>query len=591
MSNPGSSDFRQHLELETPEHVVLDYEVAGVGSRALAALVDWALVFVLVLVAILGLGTAGMAVRGPSKWFLAVGIVIVYGIIWGYFSLFEGLRQGQTPGKRWLGIRVIRDTGHGVTFAEAAARNLLLPIDMIGMIGIVLIALHPKAKRLGDFVAGTVVVRDRPVPVPVAPASARGSTAGAADAGTPQLSDGEFQLLRGFASRAPALPPPVRHRFARQLAARFSERHPGRPADDLEFVTQLHEDELARRSGRFGARAGTSDGRAPRRSVAERLVARKGVRWNEFHAMADRVTAGGLDVLAARELPDFATRYREVAADLARARTYGADALVLAQLERLVAAGHSALYRNERQTWRRIWIFISRECPGAVAESWRYVAIAYLVFLIPAGAGFALLRDRPSLAPELIPDTMLERAEAGAARLAKGQGYVLAPGEDRPVMATSIITNNVRVAFYCFAAGIVLGVGSLVVLGYNGLLLGAVSGHYANVGMLGYLWTFVIGHGLLEITALCIAAAAGFLLGRAIIAPGDLPRTDALILAGRRAMRLVGVAVVLLIVAGTIEGFISSSGWSVPARLAVSSGSVAFLVIYLLNGRRSSVSH
>jgi uncharacterized membrane protein SpoIIM required for sporulation len=261
---------------------------------------------------------------------------------------------------------------------------------------------------------------------------------------------------------------------------------------------------------------------------------------------------------------------------------------VLAQLERLVAAGHSALYRNEPQTWQRIWRFISRECPAAVVQSWRYVAIAYLVFLIPAGAGFALLRDRPSLAPELIPDTMLERAEAGAARMAKGEGYVLTPGEDRPVMATSIITNNVGVAFNCFAAGIVLGIGSLFMLGYNGLMLGAISGHFANVGMLGYLWTFVIGHGLLEISAICIAGAAGFLLGRAIIAPGELPRADALTLAGQRAMRLVGTAVVLLLVAGTIEGLISSSGWSVPARLAVSGSSGVFLVLYLMNGGRAA---
>lgn len=585
MSQPGHDDFRQHLELETPEHIVLDYEIAGVGSRALAALIDWTLVFVLVFVAILGLGGAMSALRGHGRWLLAFVVVIIYGIVWGYFSLFEGLRQGQTPGKRWLGIRVIRDTGHGVTFAEAAARSLLLPIDMIGMIGIILIALHPKARRLGDLVAGTVVVRDRPVLGQVAAVSTHPAATPGADAGTPQLSDGEFQLLRGFMSRAPALPANVRDRFAVQLATRFSDRYPGRPANDLEFITQLQADELARRSGRFGARAGATG-----RSIAERLVARKGERWTEFQAIADRVTAGGLDVLAARELPDFAARYREISADLARARTYGADPLVLGQLERLVAAGHSALYRSERATWRGIWIFISRECPAAVVASWRYVAIAYLVFLIPAGAGFALLRDRPSLAPELIPDTMLERAEAGAARIARGEGYVLEPGADRPVMATSIITNNVRVAFSCFAAGIALGVGSLVVLGYNGLLLGAISGHFANVGMLGYLWTFVVGHGVLEITALCLAAAAGFLLGRAIIAPGDLPRRDALVLAGRRAMRLVGATIVLLIVAGTIEGLISSSGWSLTARLAVSASSLVFLVLYLLNGRRLIVS-
>ena len=584
MPKPGNSDFRQHLELETPEHVMLDYEIAGVGSRFLAALIDWALVFLLVMVTAIALATFSAGFAGLRRWILPLSIVVLFCVVWGYFSLFEGLRQGQTPGKRWLGIRVIRDTGHGATFAEAAARNLLLLIDVTGAIGLIMIAVHPKAKRLGDLVAGTVVVRDRPALVEAAPAPAR---SGMASAGAPQLADDEFQLLRGFAAREASLPPAVRDRFAATLAARFSARYPDRPADDLEFVRGLHHDELERRSGRFGARSGAGGGG---RSIAERLVALKRGRWDEFQRLADRVTAGGLDALAAFELADFAARYREIAADLARARTYGADALVLAQLERLVAAGHSALYRNEHQTWRRIWNFAARECPGAVLASWRPVVLAYLIFLTTAGAGFALLRERPELAPELIPDTMLERAEAGAARLAKGEGYVLMSGGERPAMATAIIANNVMVAFKCFAAGIVLGVGSLIVLAFNGLQLGAVSGHFANVGMLGYLWTFVIGHGVLEITAICISSAAGFLLGRAIIAPGDLPRGDAIVLAGRAAMRLVGTAAVLLLVAGTIEGMISSSGWTVPARLVVSGASVVFLAAYLFNGRRAVVS-
>lgn len=586
MSKPVAPDFRQHLELETPEHVMLDYEIAGIGSRTLAAILDWILVFILLSIAVIALATTVGVLQGRARMLLAIWIVVLFGVFWGYFALFEGLRQGQTPGKRALGIRVIRDTGHGVTFAEAAARNLLLLIDIVGGIGLIMIALHPRGKRLGDLVAGTVVVRDRPVLAHAAAAPAL-TGAVAAVTGTPQFSDEEFQLLRGFIARMATLPPAVRDRFASLLATRFADRFPDRAAGDLEFVVQQHHEELARRSGRFGARTGTG---GSGRSIAERLVALKGARWAEFQAIADRVNRGGLDVLSAHELPDFATRYREVAADLARARTYGADALVLAQLERLVAAGHSALYRNERQTWRRIWDFFSRECPGAVLASWRYVAIAYLIFLATAGAGFALLRQRPDLAPELIPDTMLERAEAGAARLSKGQGYVLLPGEDRPVMATSIISNNIQVAFRCFAAGIVFGVGSLVVLAINGLMLGAISGHFANVGMLGYLWTFVIGHGVLEITAICISGAAGFLLGRAIIAPGDLPRGDAIILAGRAAMRLVGTAVVLLLVAGLIEGLISASAWTVPARLGVSGASVIFLVAYLVNGRRSAVT-
>jgi uncharacterized membrane protein SpoIIM required for sporulation/uncharacterized RDD family membrane protein YckC len=580
MPSPPQPDYRQHLELETPEQVMLDYEVAGVGSRTLAAVADWTIITLLIILA-----AAGLALwKGLSHWLFAIQIAVVYAIIWGYSTGFEAFRRGQTPGKRWMGIRVIRDTGSGVTFPDAAARNLLLPVDFIGMIGLILIAVHPRGKRLGDMVAGTVVVRDRPVEVPVRARAAVPLALADVEPGVPLLSDADFQLLRGYVARVPSLPEAVRHRFSIQLAARFASARPARATSDPDFLAELHDAELARRRGRFGARGAPGSAQ----SVAERLVARKSARWQEFQALADRVSRQGLDALSARELPDFAARYREVAADLARARTYGADTGTLAQLERLVAAGHNALYRMDRQTWRRMWQFISHDCPAAIVESWRYVVLAFLVFTVPALGGYALLRDRPGLAAELIPDAMLERAEAGAARQAQRQGYVQTRGEDRPVMATSIIVNNVRVAFSCFAFGIVFGIGSLLALAYNGLELGAVSGHFANAGLLGYLWTFVLGHGALELFSIWVAGAAGFLLGRALIAPGELPRKDAIVLAGRRAMRMIGAVFVLLIVAGMIEGFVSSSESSLTGRVLVSGGSVVFLLAYLLNGARTA---
>ncbi|HEV8196430.1 MAG TPA: stage II sporulation protein M [Gemmatimonadales bacterium] len=578
------ADYRQHLEVETPEHVVLDYEIAGVGSRTLAAAADWFIITLLALAATLALG---LWKDGGSTWLAAVLVLVLYSIVWGYFTCFEGLRQGQTPGKRAMGIRVIRDTGHPVSFSDAAARNLLLPLDLFGMLGIFLIAIHPRAKRLGDMVAGTVVVRDHPVQTRAAPAASAATPEPDQAQGAPELSDEEFRLLREFVGRAQALPTEVRSRLARGIVTRLAERYPERPASDLQFLDQLHTDELARRRGRFGARSG-GPGRRAGGGVVERLVARKSTRWDEFQRMAERVSKQGLDVLSADELPDFARRYREVAADLARVRTYGADASVQARLGRLVATGHGALYRQERHTWARMWSFIARECPAAIVESRRYVFLAFLTFILPAAGGFALLRQRPELAPELLPDVMLERAEAGATRSAQGAGYVETGVGQRPIVASSIIANNIRVAFSCFAGGIVFGVGSLVLLAFNGLSLGAASGHFANVGLLGYLWTFVVGHGVLELFAIWVSGAAGFMLGRALIAPGDLPRRDAIVLAGRTAMRLVGAAIVFLLMAGLIEGFVSSGDFPLPIRLAVSSFSGLFLILYLYNGWRTA---
>ena len=586
---PAQPGFRQHLLVETPEHVLLDFEIAGIGSRALAAIVD-----LLILIAVLLALTASLSLwpKEGSRWTTALFTLAAFGLYWGYYVFFEGVWRGQTPGKRLLGIRVIRDTGHAVRLSDAAARNLLRAADMLPppyLLGALFVAIHPRGKRLGDLVAGTVVVRDQPVITAreQAPAPADSETAG-----EPELSDDEFRVLREFAGRAAALPDGARDRLAGDITMRFAARYPHRPQGNVAFLASLYREELARRRGRFGARAGRVPGAggpgggSAAGSVAERLVARKSGRWREFQVLAERVGRHGLDDLSAAELPDFARRYREVAADLARARTYGADPVALIGLERLVAAGHTALYRDERRTWGRIVEVITRECPAAVVEARRYVLLAFTVFMLPALGGYFLLRERPALAPEILPDVILERAEAGAARAERGERYVEVSSEDRPVMASAIIGNNITVAFNCFAGGIFLGVGSLVFLAYNGLAIGATSGHFANAGLAGYLWTFVLGHGVLELFAIWVAGAAGFLLGRAIVAPGEYTRRDALVLSGRRAIKMIGVVILLLLIAGTIEGLISAGDWPLSARLIVSGGSVIFLVLYLANGAR-----
>ena len=105
-------------------------------------------------------------------------------------------------------------------------------------------------------------------------------------------------------------------------------------------------------------------------------------------------------------------------------------------------------------------------------------------------------------------------------------------------------------------------------------------------GLLGYLMEFILGHGLLELFAIWVAGAAGVLLGRSLVSPGDMSRSDALVVNGRLAVRMVGAAAVLLIVAGLIEGFISAGDGNVAFRAAASVGSLAFLAAYLVNGRR-----
>jgi uncharacterized membrane protein SpoIIM required for sporulation/uncharacterized RDD family membrane protein YckC len=571
------TDYRQRLQVETPEHVTLDLEIAGVGSRALAALIDMlvlvgsALGVFIVLTIVAGFGVTVGSIGGAL---LMLGGFAVWT---GYFILFEGLRQGQTPGKRMVGIRVVSDTGNAVSLSAAAARNLMRIADFLPppyLTGALLVALHPRGKRLGDMVAGTVVARDRPSTLVVS-SRPRTQPATAPLSLIPELTDAEFRVVAQFESRQAQLTQPARVRLAAAIARRLANHPAPAGVGDLEHLLELHRRERDRREGAVAWRGS---------AAAAAFAARKRPRWAEFQQLAERAASHGLDSFASHELPDFAARYREVAADLARARTYGVDEATMEHLERLAAAGHNALYRDERGTWRRVWEVLIRECPAAIRQARAYIAVACLAFVLPAAAGYLLMREQPDLALDLLPKVMIDRADAGAERMAEGKRYVDVAMGDRPLMASGLITNNVRVAIACFAGGIFLGIGSLVLLGFNGLLIGATAGHFANRGLLGYLLEFILGHGLLELFAIWVAGAAGFLLGRSVVAPGDMSRGDALVLSGRTAVRMVGGAAVLLVVSGLIEGFVSVGGGDVTFRAAASVGSLAFLAAYLLNG-------
>src|SRR5260221_10367245 len=155
--------FARRLAIETPESVVIELELAGLGSRFAAALVDTLIVILLVVTAVV-IQVALYGANQAGVWAAAIMVLVIFVILAGYFVLCEGLMNGRTPGKRSFGLRVVMDTGHPITFGAAVSRNLVRLVDVQfgDLVGLAFIFLHPNHKRLGDIVAGTIVVRDRP---------------------------------------------------------------------------------------------------------------------------------------------------------------------------------------------------------------------------------------------------------------------------------------------------------------------------------------------------------------------------------------------------------------------------------------------
>ena len=222
--NPG--DYRDKLTIETPEQTVLEFEVAGVGSRFLALAFDTLLQILIgigLLIIFLVAGAALPRAADTGIWFAAIILIAYFLLYFGYFALFEVLWNGQTPGKKKEGLRVIKDSGRPITPAEAIGRNLMRIVDQLPAlyaIGICSVLLSRQNKRLGDFVTGTIVVHEKSLvdAKPVWESPPAGQTGPSTSFGTERLTPEEFALVEAFLNRRSSLPADVRFTMADQIA-------------------------------------------------------------------------------------------------------------------------------------------------------------------------------------------------------------------------------------------------------------------------------------------------------------------------------------------------------------------------------------
>ncbi len=206
--------MQDQLSIETPELVALEFPIAGLGSRALAVAIDYCLqvvvFFVVLMLAALLAGHASPRARLSPVWTEAFAILIPFLLQWGYFALFEGLWNGQTPGKRLLKLRVIEGNGRSATFFESVTRNFLRAVDMLPgfyAVGAVSMLVTRREQRLGDLVANTLVVHERSLEEPVSDGGGgRLITAAVFTAPAPRVSAASVRALPADAVAKLSLP-------------------------------------------------------------------------------------------------------------------------------------------------------------------------------------------------------------------------------------------------------------------------------------------------------------------------------------------------------------------------------------------------
>lgn len=586
------------VDIETPEQIEFSYSVAGIGSRGAAAALDAIIcvtslivLFLIVAFAVGYFGLPGKAGGGLSSfgWIFAGYLIVQFAVVWGYYVLFEGLWDGQTPGKRLMQLRVVHDGGYSVSFGASAVRNLLRVVDIMPVplyvVGIIAAMLNRSRKRIGDLVAGTIVIKEGRSESARSPyrAQTSGSQAVPSQAVTAQLSDDEYAVLELYVIRRQTLEPERRRVLAAQLSDKFAKYLPTTadvsPAASL---PRLYEQE---RGARASGVAGRSDTGAKREQHA--IVALGLKRWNEFASVLDAARSRGLKRMPAEDVSALVAQYRELTSDLARLQTAtrGRSSETLFFLGRLVARGHNLLYGQRKTTLAGTTRYITRTVPREVRRSWRQTALAAVLLFGPAAVAYtAVVRDQ-SVAAQLLPDEMLSRAGTAAQRERRGQGYVTIDEAERPIAASMIISNNVQITYMAFALGLTAGIGTILLLVLNGVSLGSGVGVFAANGVARVILAFVAPHGVLELIAVCIAGGGGLLIAQGMWLPGNCTRRDALIANGRRAINLIAASTLLLLVAGTIEGLVSPRVWPIAWKAAISAATALALIGYVSLGR------
>jgi uncharacterized membrane protein SpoIIM required for sporulation len=305
--------------------------------------------------------------------------------------------------------------------------------------------------------------------------------------------------------------------------------------------------------------------------------------WNRLQELLNQCGSQGIANLARAELREFGLLYRQVAADLSILQQDPTGAHYSRYLNQLLGRAHSIIYSGRKTSIRSIFSFFTTEWPALVWRRRTYLLVVGAVFAVCGLAGALLTLQNPDFAMQVLGPAMIDSIE-------RHEMWTHSIVAIRPLASSEIATNNLSVSFLTFAMGITAGIGTLWLIAFNGLLMGVVSAACGNHGMSLSLWSFVVGHGSLEIPAILLAGSAGLRLGTGLLFPGHLSRQESLRLAGTEAVKIELGTIPLLIVAGFVEGFISPT--SIDTSLKVGLGFALFtaLLAWIASGRSKTGS-
>jgi uncharacterized membrane protein SpoIIM required for sporulation len=318
----------------------------------------------------------------------------------------------------------------------------------------------------------------------------------------------------------------------------------------------------------------------------QRWIARREPNWQRFIELLQQVEKRGLKSLPASEIREFASLYRSVSADLARAKTNQVGSTLIQNLQSLTSRGYSLIYQgSRRQEWRAVGTFYQWGFPAVVQQTWAYTATATAIFLLGVLVAWWYAWQDPAFISLIVPEELIHQVR-DEHKLWIGSILGI-----EPLASSGIAINNLSVVFKAIAGGITAGIFTVFMLFFNGLNIGAIATLVGQNNLAYPFWAFVFPHGSLELPAIFLAGGAGLLIAKALLLPGRYRRADALKFYGFQAAQLVLGIVPILIIAGAIEGFFSPSpSIPEPIKYLLGIGLFASLLIYCSRQRIEQVS-
>lgn len=305
--------------------------------------------------------------------------------------------------------------------------------------------------------------------------------------------------------------------------------------------------------------------------------------WQKFRKLLDRMESGSAKQLSPQEIEEYSQLLREVSNDLAviRSNDWGRD--IAEFLNHLVTRGYNNFYAAPPGGVTGFLLFLAVGFPRLLRKNWGYFLAGWCVFFLPMFIAWGVTQINPAAASSILPAEQLEvMEEMYAEDLYEDDVSVSAWGDSRTAMAGFYVWNNVGIALRSFGLGILLGVGTLYTLLYNGLVIGATAGYLIAQGHGNNFLSFAVTHGSFELTAIAVAGGAGLMLGDAVIHRGNRTFRESLIDRGLDAVKVAAGAAAMLFVAAGIEAFWSPAPIPDVAKYAVGLSSWVFVYAWLL---------